>query len=79
MLRRSRECANGHRFTTYEIHAAVKGSAVQRARVFAATARRRVLLWKRDSAVRADARPWQQVAAAFKISKSLVFAIRKRK
>lgn len=48
---RRRKCFNDHTFKTVEIHAPVWGSAKQRAAVFARTATRRVVLFKRDTTI----------------------------
>lgn len=82
MTKRTRECANGHRFVTFEIHAAVMCSAKQRAAVFARTVADRVRLWKRDAAVRADRKSGMSFADVVKkwgVSRSTLANIIRRR
>lgn len=80
-LKRTRECANGHRFATMEIYAAVLSPARARMRTYAATCARRAKLWARDRAINkamAAGTSWQDIAAKYGLRKSAVFLARKR-
>lgn len=79
-VRRRRLCANGHRFTTVEIHAAAYGSVVQRLRVLAATISARTALFARNRQIRAGKDlGWQHWHREHGISRSLFFYIVKDK
>lgn len=75
MIVRRRECANGHRFSTWEVHPTVvhKGSnlATQRA------IRERRTLWQRDKQIRADTRPLKEIAATWGMTREHVVKIRR--
>ena len=77
MLRRGRLCANGHKFKTYEMHAAAMCSAKQRATAFAATVKARIALWQRNTEMRKLHKAgthWSELARKYKLNKSGVFA-----
>lgn len=60
-IRRRRECANGHKFFTFEILAAARNPG-QAARAVATVKARRAK-WARDQAIRKDCRPREVLAA----------------
>lgn len=77
--RRRRECFNGHRFVTVEVHEAAFCSAKQRAVVLAQTIARRVALWHRDRAIARDLHlGWKALARRYDLEKSAIFLAAKR-
>ncbi|MDB5965853.1 MAG: hypothetical protein JWQ72_2353 [Polaromonas sp.] len=81
--RRRRECGNGHRFTTVEVHSQVYGSVRQRLAVFAQTTAQRWRLWMRDRAIaqeRNDGQPVDTLMARYGLKRAALFlAIRRGK
>lgn len=51
VVQRSRDCANGHRFQTYEIGSASLGTVRARLRDASITAERRALQYRRDAEI----------------------------
>lgn len=74
-VRRRMECANGHRFNTFEVHEAVYCSAKPRQRVFIETLKTRFERRERDREILrrlADGERGSEIAKALGISKSRV-------
>lgn len=73
-LRRRRLCANGHKFTTFE----VVPEAVSRRELQASakTQLQRAKLWRRDEAIRKDPRPATQVAMSYGLTEARIRQIR---
>ena len=76
-VKRRRQCANGHRFFTFEVlHAAIHQDAVK------ASARaigRKRLLWRRDQAIRADTRLQRVIAVDYGLTRHQVGKIKQGK
>ena len=79
VTRRRRACAEGHAFTTYEVHAEVFCTAKARVREFSNTVARRLELRKRDAEIAGSLHAgWKSLATKFGISKSAVYLAAKR-
>ena len=78
MVSRTRECANGHRFKTFEVHAALisRKLITGTLSVYFGAVERRVALWNRKVAIRRDSRPTAVVAAEYGLSADYVRQIR---
>lgn len=74
-IRRRRECANRHRFPTFETYATAAHITTM-SRALASIAARRAV-WQRDQAIRKDPRPRREVAAAHGIGAKQVDRIRR--
>lgn len=73
-IKRRRQCANEHRFTTVEaLETAIDKRSAQSA---AAAAKLRAQLWARDRAIRADTRPATLVAADHNLTEARIRQIR---
>lgn len=77
MIKRRRVCANGHRFSTFEVlpqvvKAAGSGNTASTAKAAAASAAR----WARDRSIARDLRPASQVAKDHGITEARVRQIR---
>lgn len=76
---RRRECENGHRFGTREIHEPVFCSAKPRAKAFAATVASRVRLRLRDIEIARQSHiGWQALAQKHGLERSTVFLAARR-
>lgn len=73
-IRRRRQCANGHRFSTLEVHPSVihMGSSEATARAID----KRRALWRRDQAIRADNRLQRLIAVEHGLSRHQVGRIK---
>ena len=74
-VRRRRQCGNGHRFVTLEVHPTALHKPTAEATV-RAIAKRRVL-WKRDQAIRADNRLQRLIGADYGLSRHQVARIKR--
>jgi transcriptional regulator NrdR family protein len=78
MVLRRRECGNGHRFTTYEVHAPLITRNMIRgglAEYFKAV-ENRVERWQRNMRIRRDPRPTDVVAKIYGLSPDYVRQIK---
>lgn len=76
---RRRECENGHRFGTREIHEPVFCSAKQRAKAFAATVASRIRLRLRDIEIARQSHiGWQALVQKHGLERSTVFLAARR-
>lgn len=72
--RRRRECLNGHRFTTVEMHQAAACSAKQRLAALAQTIQRRAAQWQRDRAIALQLhRGWRALADQYGLTKGAIY------
>lgn len=74
-VRRRRQCGNGHRFVTLEVHPTVLHIGAVEASVRAIAKRR--ALWRRDQAIRADNRLQRIIAAENGLTRSQVVRIKR--
>jgi len=75
-LRRRRECANGHRFTSVEVYREVYCSARQRANVYARSMARWRQFWVRNmDMLRNSHLGWEHFAAKYGIGKSNFYLV----
>jgi transcriptional regulator NrdR family protein len=73
-VRRRRQCGNGHRFVTLEVHPTVLHMQAVEATGRAISKRR--ALWRRDQAIRADNRLQRIIAAEHGLSRHQVGKIK---
>ena len=78
MVLRRRECANGHRFTTYEVHAPLVTRKMIRGGLadYFKAVENRVARWQRDMRIRRDPRPTAEVAKLHGLSPDFVRQIK---
>ncbi len=74
--RRRRECANRHRFWTYEVHESMRHPASMKRSI--ASIQRRRKMWERDQRIAKDPRPTSVVAAVYGLVPRHILNIRKR-
>ena len=75
--RRRRECHNGHRFTTVEIHGPAFSNVAPRVAQYAQAMSNRITRWMRDMRIAKDPRPSRQVAQELGVNDSRVRQIRR--
>ena len=78
MVARTRECANGHRLKTFEVHAALISRKIITGTLTAyfAAVENRVALWQRKTAIKKDPRSTAEVAKEHSLSPDYVRQIR---
>lgn len=75
--RRRRECGNGHRFWTYEVHAAMRNPGSMKRSLD--TIKRNRKLWERDQKIIKDPRTAAEIAADYGLAKKTIHTIRHRR
>ena len=74
---RRRECPNGHKFTTYEIHSRPFINAKARITQYASAHGRRIDRWKSDQLIATDTRPTSVIAREQHVSPGRIRQIRR--
>lgn len=78
MVARTRECANGHRFKTFEVHATLISRKLITGTLttYFKAVENRVALWQRKTAIIKDPRSTAEVAKEYHLSPDYVRQIR---